>query len=345
MNKNLNYLIISLIYLVVSQISIATTTDIIEVDFDKSMGIEERGRYNLMFRDKESKKIMDVFKKLYNTNLPSKVTASKSPKIPKIIHRIWIGPRPFPTKHTNAVKSCKKLHPDWQFITWTNKDIENILNINPKYKWLFNEYKKGKKVVYQAQKDVLEYLILHKYGGIYLDADIYCLKNMDELIHKYKFFAGVEPGTRWSKKPVLSNRVVGSSPNNKIMHDTLQIAALNYKTTYAKKNNNIMKRIIRKIFKGKYIRIPNACKTLMSALTQAVVKNGVQPEIIALPATYFDSIFPNTSRYDVLDEIKFKLGIYKNKNKLFNKLEPETMNVSTDFVPPEKMSAIEKNGG
>ena len=55
----------------------------------------------------------------------------------------------------------------------------------------------------------------------------------------------------------------------------------------------------------------------MVPLTTAIVKNGVQPETIAFPATYFDSIFINAKRYDVLDEIKFRLGIYKNKNKLF----------------------------
>ena len=315
---------------------------LLEVDFDTSMGIEERGRYNLMLRDgKRSKHTLDVLKKLYYTNLPSKITASKTPKIPKIIHRIWIGPRPFPEKYKACVESCKKLHPDWQFILWTNKDIENILNINPKYKWLFNEYK-NKKVVYQAQKDVLEYLILHKYGGIYLDADIYCFKNMNDLVHKYKFFAGIEPPSRWGKIPVLSNRVVGSSPKNKILADTLKIASSSYRQIYKQKNNSFIKRIVRKIFKGKYIKIPDAKKALMVSLTKAVVENDIQPQTITFPATYFDSIFLKLKRYNTLDEIKFRLGIYKNKNKLFNRLEPETITISTDFVPAEKMALINK---
>ncbi|NRA73658.1 MAG: hypothetical protein HRU36_02815 [Rickettsiales bacterium] len=302
------------------------------------MGIEKRGRYNLMLRDGEnSKKILDVFRKLYNTNLPSKVTASKSPKIPKIIHRIWIGSRPFPKKYKKAVESCKKLHPDWQFITWTNKDIENILNINPKYKWLFNEHN----FFYNGQKDILEYLILYKYGGIYLDADIYCLKNMDELVHKYNFFAGIEPPSRWTKTAVLSNRVVASIPSNKIIHDTLQLAESIYKNTYARKNS-FSKRILRKLLGKKSIKMPMPHRSLMFALTPAVIKNSIQPTTIVFPATYFDPIFPKLRRYNLLDEIKFKLGIYKNKNKLFHKLEPETISISTDFVSPKQ---IEKNGG
>jgi mannosyltransferase OCH1-like enzyme len=318
---------------------------IIEVDFDTSMGIEEQGRYNLMSRDgKKSKKILDAFRDLYNTNLPSKIVASKSTKIPKIIHRIWIGPRPFPEQYKKCLDSCKRLHPDWKFILWTNKDIDKVLDINPKYKWLFNEYK-YKKTVYQAQKDILEYLILYKYGGIYLDADIKCFKNMNEIVHSYKFFAGIEPPSRWTNSPVLSNRVVGSSPRNKIIADTLNISNSSYKNIYKEKNNSFLKRIARRIFKGKYIKIPDAKKALMVSLTKSVVKNRTQQEVIVFPATYFDAIFPNTKRYDVLDEIKVRLGIYKNKNKLFNNLKPETISISTDFVPSEDLLVMEKNGG
>jgi hypothetical protein len=42
-------------------------------------------------------------------NLPSNVVASKQPKIPKIIHRIWLGPRPFPEQYKDAVEIAPKL--------------------------------------------------------------------------------------------------------------------------------------------------------------------------------------------------------------------------------------------
>jgi hypothetical protein len=311
---------------------------ILEVDFDTSMGIEERGRYNLMLRDGEtSKKTLDLFRDLYNTNLPSKTPAAEQPKIPKIIHHIWIGPRPFPEKYKAYLEDCKRLHPGWKFILWTNKDIEQILAIDPSYKWLFNEYK----TVYAAQKDILEYLILYKHGGVYFDADVKCVKNMDELVHKYKFFSSIEPGSRWSRIPVLSARVVGSSPGNKIMSDALKIAASSYRKTYEEKNNSLMKQMIRKVAKGKYIKIPNSCRALMGALGKAVVANGLQPETIVFPATYFDPIFPKLRRYDLMDEVKFRLGIYGNKNKPFHSIKPETIGISTDFVTSEDKLVLE----
>jgi len=322
----------------------SSNAEIMDVDFDTSMGIEEQGRYNLMLRDgTKSKKMLDFFRNLYNKNLPSKVAASVHPKIPKIIHRIWIGPRSFPENYKKCLESCKKLHPDWQFVLWTNKDIEKILDTIPEYRWLFNEYK-DKKVSYQAQKDILEYLILYKYGGIYLDSDVECLQNMNEIVHKYKFFASIEPPSRWSKTLVISNRVVGASPGNKIIIDSLKVSALAYKSIYSYKNNNPIKQVIRRFFKGKNIKIPDPKKALMCSLTKAVEKNGLQSETIVFPATYCDPIFPQAKRYDVLDEIKVIWGINKNKNKLFNALTPEAISVATDFVPLEKALVMEKTG-
>ena len=168
---------------------------------------------------------------------------------------------------------------------------------------------------------------------------------MDEIVHKYKFFSAIEPPSRWTKIPVAMVGVIGSSPANKIIAEALKIAASSYKKIYTEKNNSFIKRIIRRIFKGKYIKIPDPHKSLMTSLTKAIIKNGVQPEIIMLPATYFDSIFPQLRRYDVLDEIKFRMGIHKNKNKLFKKLKPEAIGILRDFVISEGALVMEANGG
>ena len=114
---------------------------------------------------------------------------------------------------------------------------------------------------------------------------------------------------------------------------------------YNEKNNSVFKKIARKIFKGKYIKIPDPKKALMCSLTKSVVKNKDQQNIIVFPATYLDAIFLKAKRYDILDEIKFRLGIYKNKNKLFNELKPETITISTDFVTSEDQFIVAKNGG
>ena len=38
--------------------------------------------------------------------------------IPKIIHQIWIGPKPAPT---NLMNSWKNKHPDFEYILWNEQ--------------------------------------------------------------------------------------------------------------------------------------------------------------------------------------------------------------------------------
>lgn len=38
--------------------------------------------------------------------------------IPRIIHQIWIGPKPAPTKFMDT---WKDKHPDFEYIRWTEK--------------------------------------------------------------------------------------------------------------------------------------------------------------------------------------------------------------------------------
>jgi hypothetical protein len=41
--------------------------------------------------------------------------------IPKILHQIWIGPKPAPT---NLMKTWKDKHPDFEYILWTEQEIQ-----------------------------------------------------------------------------------------------------------------------------------------------------------------------------------------------------------------------------
>jgi mannosyltransferase OCH1-like enzyme len=41
--------------------------------------------------------------------------------IPKIIHQLWIGPKPMPTKFMDT---WRDKHPDYEYIRWTEAEIE-----------------------------------------------------------------------------------------------------------------------------------------------------------------------------------------------------------------------------
>ena len=45
--------------------------------------------------------------------------------IPKFIHHIWIGPKPFPSIYLTYLKKWKSLYNDYNFIFWDNELVES----------------------------------------------------------------------------------------------------------------------------------------------------------------------------------------------------------------------------
>ena len=64
-------------------------------------------------------------KESYETFWVNNLQIDSSPRIPKIIHQIWLG-SPFPEKYKVLQQSWKKYHPDWTYILWTEKEIKDF---------------------------------------------------------------------------------------------------------------------------------------------------------------------------------------------------------------------------
>ena len=94
--------------------------------------------------------------------------------IPKIIHQIHLGKKPLSEKEIEWQKTWKTYNPNYEFIFWDDKKIDELELTNRMY--LQNES-------YSIQSDILRYEILYQYGGVYVDTDFECLKNLDEFIN------------------------------------------------------------------------------------------------------------------------------------------------------------------
>jgi len=305
------------------------SSPLLKVDFDKSMGVDDTGRYSLMLRDgKRSDKYMNFFRDLYNQNfLPT--ASSDSVMIPKIIHQIWIGPRPLPSLYAEYAKTCQDLNPGWKYKLWTNDDVKNILSEYPQYVNLFNEYNKN--IGYPGQKDILAYLILYKHGGVYFDADVKCIRNFDSFAYNYDFFSALEPANDWSKIPIMTAAIIGSKKNNKIFIDTLNNAIDVYSNMYTQ-NNTYLKGLFRRIFNQRpVIKIPDSRFTLMMPLGDNLVMNNnlYNNRAIVFPATYFNPIMPPIN-INGIKRFLYWIGYYKNRNSTFKEIKPETIAVQ-DF--------------
>jgi mannosyltransferase OCH1-like enzyme len=97
------------------------------------------------------------------------MAVSDNRQIPKIIHQIWLGPlEPLEA----AMNTWPALHPDWEYKLWTEDNMPSLVN-----QQAFDDADN-----YPQKSDILRYELLYNFGGVYVDADEYCIKPLDELI-------------------------------------------------------------------------------------------------------------------------------------------------------------------
>lgn len=180
------------------------------IDFDTAMNTKNI-KYYKKYGQGQNKEIIAKLKALYECNHFSKLQRSQEPKIPKIIHQIWVGPKPVPTLLKASARGWKKSHPDWQYILWTNDMVERLLpEFLPEHKDMYLNDQSD----VREKANILRYYLLYWYGGLYVDADCQCLTSFEELHYYYDFYAGI---TTNSSGGVLNNAVIGSALGHPIM--------------------------------------------------------------------------------------------------------------------------------
>lgn len=123
--------------------------------------------------------------------------------IPKIIHQLWIGPKPMPSKFMDT---WRDKHPGYEYIRWTEaeilkrgiqfecqRDIDRMSEINGK-------------------ADIIRWEILYHYGGIFLDADSICIEPFDESFLSKDAFAGFENEN--VRKGLVATGTMGFTPKH-----------------------------------------------------------------------------------------------------------------------------------
>lgn len=122
--------------------------------------------------------------------------------IPKIIHQTWINSN-IPESFQHWQKSWGKMNPDFKYILWTNEDIEDLINEQDfEIKNLFYSYKNN-----ICRIDLARYLILNKFGGLYVDIDFECLKPHHKLLSGHQLMMGLEPDTHSNYKKTVSSGI------------------------------------------------------------------------------------------------------------------------------------------
>lgn len=127
--------------------------------------------------------------------------------IPKIIHQIWIqGYDNLPTRLRKYHNLCKEINNDFTHIFWDDDSIKYFLlhNFDQNCVDTYNQYP-----IFAQKSDFARYHILYIYGGIYLDMDMICKKNLSVFL-KNDFFI-----TSYILPDVFKrylNGIIGSKP-------------------------------------------------------------------------------------------------------------------------------------
>lgn len=125
--------------------------------------------------------------------------------IPKIIHQIWIGWNNMKNDYINFSKGWIDLHPDFQYKLWGDTNINELKYLDLK------KLKYCKNITEKV--DYIRICILLEIGGLYIDLDFECCKNMSSLLEDCKLII-------WQEGPdILSNAFIGCEPENEIINE------------------------------------------------------------------------------------------------------------------------------
>jgi len=120
--------------------------------------------------------------------------------IPKKLHFIWMqGDTEMPANYRRCFDSWIPMHPEWDIKIW---DLESLRELDLRNRWILNHDNPT------VQSEVLRFEVVRLYGGIYLDADMECLRPLDGLVHSRDAFVS----RRNSRS--LENNGFGASVDN-----------------------------------------------------------------------------------------------------------------------------------
>ena len=127
------------------------------------------------------------------------VAAAPASGIPRILHQIWLGPKPVPEAF---VARWKALHPAWEYRLWRDADVAAL--------GLANARAFGEATNWGEASDVARYEILLRFGGVYADMDFEPLRPLDALCASAEFFVGFSNVGAVE----INNGVVGAAPGH-----------------------------------------------------------------------------------------------------------------------------------
>lgn len=104
--------------------------------------------------------------------------------IPKVIHYCWFGKNDLSSLAIKCIDSWKKFCPDYEIILWNEDNFDISCNDFVKEAFEMNKW--------AFVSDYARLYVLYHYGGIYMDADVELVKNIDDILDNRKAVTGYQ---------------------------------------------------------------------------------------------------------------------------------------------------------
>lgn len=176
--------------------------------------------------EKKYKKCLELFDSQYQYNLPHKTS-----------DKVWIcwfqGMENAPEVVQKCYQSIKENMPDKEIIVLTNDNLFDYVEFPD---WIMNKWKSGV-ITYTHMTDLLRLELLIKYGGMWIDATVFCSsKEIPDFYFDSDlfFYQCLKPG-RDGHSTFVSSWLMSAKTNNKVLMATRQ---LSYE--YWKENNSMI---------------------------------------------------------------------------------------------------------
>ncbi|KAJ6438872.1 MIPC synthase [Purpureocillium lavendulum] len=133
---------------------------------------------------------------------------SRPRPVPRMIHQVYLdvqspANKTVPHPLEAARRTCESLHPTWEYKLWHNDEAREFIKSEyPPFLGVYDAFKTA-----QQRTDVLSYLLVRHFGGIYIDLHIRCDASLEPLLFYPAWVA--YPGTG-----ALSNDIIAGEPRH-----------------------------------------------------------------------------------------------------------------------------------
>ena len=131
---------------------------------------------------------------------PPRLQRMRRQRIPRALHRVWLGSAEMPEEVLRYGASWQEHHPGWELRLWTDADLRD-LDLDA----VANRARSASEL-----SNAVRYEVLRRHGGVYVDTDVECRRPIEPLLRGIDAFAVLElPGR-------VGTAVLGAVPGHTV---------------------------------------------------------------------------------------------------------------------------------